>query len=99
MKYMKCVTWYKGAADFFPNNIYLSNYHFTHREKPIIRLYDRLSRIVYRRKLLKNSGTRRPFLDVIELASMLSQSSRSKNQHVRKKIKMGGNCHVKENYV
>jgi hypothetical protein len=29
---------------FFPNNIYLSNYHFTHREiteKSIIRPYDR----------------------------------------------------------
>jgi hypothetical protein len=36
---MKCVM--KNAAGiFFPNNIFLSNYHFTHREKPIIRPYD-----------------------------------------------------------
>jgi hypothetical protein len=41
MKYMKCFRWYEGTAgNFFPNNIYLSNYHFTHREKPIIQSYD-----------------------------------------------------------
>jgi hypothetical protein len=42
MKYLKCFRWYKGpTGNFFPNNIYLSNYHFTYREKPIIRPYDR----------------------------------------------------------
>jgi hypothetical protein len=30
-----------GQQGIFPNNIYLSNYYVTHREKPIIHMYDR----------------------------------------------------------
>jgi hypothetical protein len=29
----------RGQRGIFPNNVYLSNYHFTHREKPIIQPY------------------------------------------------------------
>jgi hypothetical protein len=29
------------VGNFFLNNICLSNYHFTHREKPIVQPYDR----------------------------------------------------------
>jgi hypothetical protein len=36
---MKCFRLYKGAMGIFFQIIYI--YHFTHREKPIMRLYDR----------------------------------------------------------
>jgi hypothetical protein len=29
---MKCFSYIRGSGEFFPNNIYLSNYHFTYRE-------------------------------------------------------------------